>query len=897
MITCFKLVVAALQLIGLTCFANVAAQSQCSVAENLCPENTFCNFNVTDISDPSIEQRGSCQPCLDHPMACTIPQFTNDLGQVDCINKCTKPKICSDANPCSDVDEFFCNYYHGDADGEETGQCETCVGMGLQNTTDECFLEFMGLPEKGMESCAEYCSIKDRECDENTRCPYGMFCNYSNGLDGSEVEVIESSEDPWGHCKYCKWHLQFCFIKNLSPRGLAECLISCDNFSCTEWGEASLSVNGFAFDALHVAGTPFVTSIKGRLVDFGFSFGESVTDLDLNGVESPVCLIERGGTFYHRKLTACESRGGVAAIIFNDIPDEPLYAQLFSNEVFNTNIPAVTLRGVDGLELREKNIGDTATISTWSVGNACIPDCSDDIECPENMYCDYDYNGNFGSCHSCDEHAEDCYFSDWNLKGAESCANTCGSKLEFPECKLCGRDVSIENLQNDADGDVCQFCPGGIAREYQNTPFPLFGDETRCIDLERYFTRYYIPQDARNCELAIMYNFICGCEGPGYMKANNEAKRNSLVWLPRVTSIISFFGSSIIVYDILVKDKRKQKKMNHQMMLVLSIFDLFGSIAYSLTTLPMPKEDYIEGAKGNDATCTAQGFFIQLSTIAGFINVSLSVYYLMIIKFGWNDDRLKKFRIWFYVCPIVTGLAFAFAGIPFYTNMILWCNNGAKWWPEIPVIISIIAATAVMAAVCVHVHKEEQASKRWRSAGNTVNRDSFSRAVFWQSIWYLCSFYLTWPPYLALQYVWSSGSYSAYGFVLFAGALVPMQGFWNCVAFKRNQIKRVINNVTKSLRSTTLRQTFSTANASGNSNRFSLMNTFKRSSQNPNRNFATADAASSKNTVSGTSTNILSEKSKPFDPSDTLQSGTIIDEAIPTNSPKVALEENSALAS
>lgn len=153
------------------------------------------------------------------------------------------------------------------------------------------------------------------------------------------------------------------------------------------------------------------------------------------------------------------------------------------------------------------------------------------------------------------------------------------------------------------------------------------------------------------------------------------------------------------------------------------------------------------------------------------------------------------------------------------------------------------------------------------------------------------------PPYLALQYVWSSGSYSAYGFVLFAGALVPMQGFWNCIAFKRNQIKRVINNVTKSLRSTTIRQTSSGANASGNSTRFSLMNTFKRSSQNPNRNFATADAASSKNTVSGTSTNILSEKSKTFNPSDTLQSGTIIDEAIPTNSPKVDLEENSASAS
>ncbi len=153
------------------------------------------------------------------------------------------------------------------------------------------------------------------------------------------------------------------------------------------------------------------------------------------------------------------------------------------------------------------------------------------------------------------------------------------------------------------------------------------------------------------------------------------------------------------------------------------------------------------------------------------------------------------------------------------------------------------------------------------------------------------------PPYLALQYVWSSGNYSAYGFVLFAGALVPMQGFWNCVAFKRNQIKRIMNNVTNSLRPTTLRPTVSGASASGKSTRFSLMNTFKRSSQSPNRNIATVDGASSKNTVSGTSTNILSEKSKTFDPSDTVQSGTVIDETIPANSPEVAPEESSALVS
>ena len=67
--------------------------------------------------------------------------------------------------------------------------------------------------------------------------------------------------------------------------------------------------------------------------------------------------------------------------------------------------------------------------------------------------------------------------------------------------------------------------------------------------------------------------------------------------------------------------------------------------------------------------------------------------------------------------------------------------------------------------------------------------------VFWQSFWYLISFYLTWPPYLALQYLWAAGSgYSNYGFTLFACSLVPLQGFWNCVVFFRVRAKKGLSD-------------------------------------------------------------------------------------------------------
>lgn len=94
----------------------------------------------------------------------------------------------------------------------------------------------------------------------------------------------------------------------------------------------------------------------------------------------------------------------------------------------------------------------------------------------------------------------------------------------------------------------------------------------------------------------------------------------------------------------------------------MSIFDILGSTAYAFTSVPIPKDYYYQGAYGNDATCTAQGFFIQAGTVAGYTNVSLALYYFLAITKGMNEARLKKYRLWFFICPIVVGLAFAFAG-------------------------------------------------------------------------------------------------------------------------------------------------------------------------------------------------------------------------------------------
>ena len=63
----------------------------------------------------------------------------------------------------------------------------------------------------------------------------------------------------------------------------------------------------------------------------------------------------------------------------------------------------------------------------------------------------------------------------------------------------------------------------------------------------------------------------------------------------------------------------------------------------------------------------------------------------------------------------------------------------------------------------------------------------------------LFAFYVTWVPYLALQFVWAAGQgYSSYSFILFACTLTPLQGFWNAfVYFRRRAKKRIAEGLTR----------------------------------------------------------------------------------------------------
>ena len=135
---------------------------------------------------------------------------------------------------------------------------------------------------------------------------------------------------------------------------------------------------------------------------------------------------------------------------------------------------------------------------------------------------------------------------------------------------------------------TCNFCPDGLQRQYWENEIPFIGSNATCFKLNQFFLNYQLPESDANCQLALNFNYICDCEGPGYAGADNDTKRMALVWVPRVSATLSIIGSCAIIIDVL-RDKKKRHKLYCQLMVSMSIFDLMGSVAYSLTTLPIPK--------------------------------------------------------------------------------------------------------------------------------------------------------------------------------------------------------------------------------------------------------------------------------------------------------------------
>jgi hypothetical protein len=157
----------------------------------------------------------------------------------------------------------------------------------------------------------------------------------------------------------------------------------------------------------------------------------------------------------------------------------------------------------------------------------------------------------------------------------------------------------------------------------------------------------------------------------------NDAQLMAMALCPKFTALASVVGSLLIIRDVIVLRKNRSDALStrHRLLAGMSVCDIISSSAWFLTSWPVP-EDMPFGLwnVGNKDTCSAQGFFIQLSIGTVTYNACLALYYLLVIRYGWKNEYISR-----HVEPWMHFVAVAFALITSFAALALDLYHSIGW--------------------------------------------------------------------------------------------------------------------------------------------------------------------------------------------------------------------------
>jgi hypothetical protein len=196
-------------------------------------------------------------------------------------------------------------------------------------------------------------------------------------------------------------------------------------------------------------------------------------------------------------------------------------------------------------------------------------------------------------------------------------------------------------------------------------------------------------------------------------------QQRALAVIPKVTGNVSAFFSGLIIYTI-VRNENRRSRTYHRLLFGISCCDVSASLWLALSTWPVPKSSGLLWAVGNDTSCHVQGFFTQFGIASSFYNASLSVYYLLVIRYGWKEHQLRKVEPLLHLFPLLWATVTAIAGLikRVFGNASLWCwvaaeNKVFRWaafYGPLWLMIGIVTVNTTL--IYVHVRKIERAASR-----------------------------------------------------------------------------------------------------------------------------------------------------------------------------------------
>jgi len=259
-------------------------------------------------------------------------------------------------------------------------------------------------------------------------------------------------------------------------------------------------------------------------------------------------------------------------------------------------------------------------------------------------------------------------------------------------------------------------------------------------------------------------------------------------WNPRFTGALSTIGSLAIIYIILSDRSRKLMKPKNRLMLCMSIFDCFQSIALTLSTA---------GAKIS-CICQIQGILIWLGLAVPLYNSSLNLYYLLAIRYN-VDTKYFSTKIEPYLhamsilYPLTLAILNALLGLIISLDGLCW-TPGSEYmvilgW-GIPVFLCFLFCIFSMASIYLAVRKQAKCMDKYRFS--TANDNTEQNETRNQALMYTSAFVLTYIfPFIEgitrSQKIETTTNILAILTVTF----YPLQGFWNFLFYIMPGVKHV----------------------------------------------------------------------------------------------------------
>lgn len=147
----------------------------------------------------------------------------------------------------------------------------------------------------------------------------------------------------------------------------------------------------------------------------------------------------------------------------------------------------------------------------------------------------------------------------------------------------------------------------------------------------------------------------------------------ALFILQKVSCSLSVAGSLMIISQV-TRSSFNRSKPQQRLVLGLSISDVSTSLVWIFTPLLMPSESGAVWAIGNQTTCNIQGFIVTLFNASAILYMcALQLQYLLTIKYGWTESRIRTVEPYMHGVPWCLGLAAAI------TQLSLKLFNPADW--------------------------------------------------------------------------------------------------------------------------------------------------------------------------------------------------------------------------